>query len=285
MSEDPTAVSDFRKPRVLGRSGLLAGRLGLGSSYGAPASAYELAFERGCNYFYWGTWRRDGMARAIRNLAPRHRDKMLVVLQSYSRLGWMVRPSVRLALKQLGVGHADVLLLGWHNKMPADRVMRTALALRDQGLVRKLAISCHHRPLFETFIKDPRFDIIMTRYNAAHRGAEREVFPHLRSVVERPGLVTYTTTRWGYLVDPAYTPQGMKTPSAADCYRFSLSHPDVDVALCGPSNRGQMEEDLKALELGPLSPEEMTWMKAVGDHVHRLTAKKVLANPFMQRKQ
>ena len=52
MTEPSPVPNDFLTPRLLGRSGLMAGRLGLGSSYGAPASAYEQAFERGCNYFY-----------------------------------------------------------------------------------------------------------------------------------------------------------------------------------------------------------------------------------------
>lgn len=30
---------------------LKVGRLGISSSFGAPAAAYEAAFERGCNYF------------------------------------------------------------------------------------------------------------------------------------------------------------------------------------------------------------------------------------------
>jgi len=38
---------NFREPKTLGRTGLKAGRLGVASSYGAPAEAYEEAFERG----------------------------------------------------------------------------------------------------------------------------------------------------------------------------------------------------------------------------------------------
>ena len=38
--------------RVLGRTGLEAGRLGVSASYGVPGSAVEEAFERGVNYLY-----------------------------------------------------------------------------------------------------------------------------------------------------------------------------------------------------------------------------------------
>ena len=56
------------KPRTLGRTGLKVGPLGVAASYGAPVEAFEEAFERGCNYFYWGSKRRSGMRKAIMNL-------------------------------------------------------------------------------------------------------------------------------------------------------------------------------------------------------------------------
>jgi hypothetical protein len=82
------------------------------------------------------------------------------------------------------------------------------------------------------------FDLFMVRYNAAHRGAEREVFPLLPEPPERPGIFAYTATRWGSLLDPKRLPAGERAPSAADCYRFCLSHPGVDMVLCGPADTG-----------------------------------------------
>jgi aryl-alcohol dehydrogenase-like predicted oxidoreductase len=46
---------DFNTKVKLGRTGLQVGRLGISSSFGAPARAFEEAFEKGCNYFTWGT--------------------------------------------------------------------------------------------------------------------------------------------------------------------------------------------------------------------------------------
>jgi hypothetical protein len=48
---------NFNQPRTLGLTGLEVGRLGIAASYGVPAKAFEEAFERGCNYFYWGSRR------------------------------------------------------------------------------------------------------------------------------------------------------------------------------------------------------------------------------------
>jgi len=46
----------FSQQTTLGRTGLKVGRLGISSSFGAPAMALEEAFERGCNYFTWSTF-------------------------------------------------------------------------------------------------------------------------------------------------------------------------------------------------------------------------------------
>jgi hypothetical protein len=42
---------DFNGKVILVRTGLAVGLIGISSSFGAPASAYEEAFEKGCNYF------------------------------------------------------------------------------------------------------------------------------------------------------------------------------------------------------------------------------------------
>ena len=67
----------------------------------------------------------------------------------------------------------------------------------------------------------------------------------------------------------ANMPPGEPAPSAADCYRFVLAHPKVHVAVCGPNSMEQLKEDLEALELGPMSPEELDRMRRIGDHVYK----------------
>jgi aryl-alcohol dehydrogenase-like predicted oxidoreductase len=262
-------IMDFRERVTLGRTGLRVSRLGIGASYGVPAEAIEAAFhEYGVNYFYWGSRRRAGMGRAIRNLKGRHRDELVIALQSYDRTGLLMGLFVERALRSLGIDRAEVLILGWHSRPPAQRLVDAALALRERGRIRHLAVSGHHRPMFAELARDPGspFDVFMIRYSAAHRGAEEEVFPHLPES-GRPGITCYTATRWGQLLDPRKMPPGEEPLSAADCYRFVLSNPAVDLCMTGPANAEQMRGALRALDAGPLTPEELERVRRIGDHV------------------
>lgn len=258
-------------PRVtLGRSGLSVSKLGLGASFGAPSRTYLEAFDRGVNYFYWGSIRRSMMGDAIREIARDRRDGLVVVLQSYARWGRLLTFFVERGLRQLGLERCEVLLLGWHNSPPSPGVLDAALALRERGLVGCVALSTHHRKLLPSLLDDETYAVWHVRYNAVHRGAEREVFPCLegREPARRPGLVTYTTTRWGHLCDPKRTPPGEATPTGTDCYRFALSHPRVDLCLAGPNDEDQMKQALAALDGGPMDEGELAWMKRVGDHIY-----------------
>ena len=174
------------------------------------------------------------------------------------------------ALKALGLDHADVLILGWHNRPPAPRLIEKALKIQSKGDVRFLGLSGHKRTLFPQLAQQNIFDLFHVRYNAAHRGAETETFPHLSST-DGPGVVTYTATRWGQLVNAKRMPHGVRTPTAADCYRFVLANPAVDVCMCGPKNAAQMDTALQAVSAPPMTDEELAWMRTIGDHVHATT--------------
>jgi aryl-alcohol dehydrogenase-like predicted oxidoreductase len=260
----------FREPVILGRTGLKVSRLGLASGYGVPAHAVEKAFhEYSINYFYWASPRRSGMKKALRNLAADHRDNMVVVFQSYDHLGLVMSHFHDNGLLALGLEYADVLLLGWFNHYPSPRVLEAAVKLKEQGKVRFLALSGHRRANFRELLQraDSPIDIFMIRYNAANRGAESEVFPYLPKE-RRPGITTYTATRWSQLLKARKMPQGEKPLTASECYRFVLSNPAVDLCMTGPADAQQMEEGFKALDACPLSEEEMARIRRIGDYVH-----------------
>lgn len=258
------------EPRIrLPHTDLRVGRIGLGSSFGVDASDLEYAYDHGINYFYWGSIRRPGFGEGIRRLARRDREGIAVVLQSYAR--WpagLVARAVESGLRRLGLDHADVLLLGWYNQRPPQAVLDVAQELRERGRVRHLMMSGHRRTFFPEMAREGIFDLFMVRYNAAHRGAETEVFPKLPEGEARPAVCAYTATRWGSLIDAKKAPAGENVPGAGDCYRFNLSHPGVDMTLCGPASRGQVRAACEALAKGPMDEGELAWMRRVGDHVY-----------------
>jgi aryl-alcohol dehydrogenase-like predicted oxidoreductase len=265
-------MPEFRDFISLGQTGLSVSRLGIGSSWVGSERFIEEAVEQGINYLYWGSIRRPAFGRAIRNVARRNRAGIVLTVQSYSRVAALMAPSVEIALRRAGVEYFDFLLLGMWNQPPRQALVDAALRLRAQGKVRHLMLSTHNRPSLQGHFRDfeagrSPFDVFMLRYNAVHRGAERDVFPHLPAQ-RPPGLIAYTATRWGHLLDPAKMAPGQSPPLASDCYRFALSHPAVSLVLCGPANREQMQEAIRALDAGPLTADETARMQRIGDHVY-----------------
>jgi aryl-alcohol dehydrogenase-like predicted oxidoreductase len=259
-------VNHWDEKVEMGRSGLRVSRLGVGSSFGVSERACKMAFDAGVNYFFWGSVRTPQMGAAIRDIAKNHRDELVVVLECYARWPWMIRQSVEQGLRQLGLDQVDVLLLGWHDSVPSDGSLEMVDRLKEQGRFRSLGISSHQRPLFQKFIQDDRYEVCHVRYNAAHPGAEEDIFPYLDDGA--PGIAAFTSTRWGDLLKAENMPEGHRPPSAPDCYRFVLSNPNVQVAICGPSNDREMEEALGVLKQGPLDRDEMLRMRKIGEHVH-----------------
>lgn len=261
----------FNAPVLLGRSGLQVGRLGVASSYGAPAKAFEEAFERGCNYFVWNSFirgRRSNMRDAIRNIIRKgNREKLVIALHAYGHLGLLNKKIVMDSLRVLDSGYIDVMLLGYYASMPGSTIVRNAAKLKERGHIRHIGITGHNRKLFSQIDAGEAIDIFHVRYNAANRGAEDDVFPNLRAE-KRAGVVAFTATRWGQLMEKKRMPPGEKPLTAGECYRFVLSNPHVDVCLTGPSTREEMHSNLAVLNQGPLTHNEEERIRRIGTYVY-----------------
>src|SRR5262249_21774664 len=107
------------------------------------------------------------------------------------------------------------------------------------GQVRFIGVTSHQRPLAAQMAKSGLLDLLMIRYNAAHRGAEQDIFP----VADSLGIpvVVYTCLRWGALLEPTPDdPPGFVPPRAPAWYRFAMQSPSVTVALMAPDNRTEL---------------------------------------------
>jgi len=261
----------FDEKTTLGRTGLKVGRLGISSSFGAPAAAFEEAFERGCNYFNWGSFikgRSSEMQRALINICRAgRRNDLVIAMLTYAHNPFLTEHFFLKGLKDAAIDYADVLLLGWFPKRPSQKIIDSALELKEKGLVRFVGITGHNRKLFPELAEEGLFDVFHIRYNPTHRGAETEIFPFMEKD-NRPGIVSFTATDWRKLLKPGRMPPGETVLSASDCYRFVLSHPGVDVCMMGAKNLGQVQKNLKVLDSGPLTENELVRIRHIGDFVY-----------------
>ena len=210
---------NFSQQTILGKTGLKVGRLGISSSFGAPAQAFEEAFEKGCNYFTWGTFirgRSSKMKEAIKNIiAKGHRDDLVLSFFTYAHNNFLTERFLLRGLKALGIDYADILILGYFPKKPKRKIIEGALRLKEKNMVRFLALSSHHCSVFPELVKDDLIDVFHIRYNAAHRGAEKDTFPYTQGE-NKPGVVSFTATRWGQLLKAKKMPPGEQPATAID---------------------------------------------------------------------
>jgi aryl-alcohol dehydrogenase-like predicted oxidoreductase len=263
MSE--TAFSHVDLPRL----GKRAFRLGVAGNYGLQTKDIHRAAELGVNFWFWTANMRK-VTPALKEILARDRERHVV-----AAMGGLVvttrgvRKIADRTRRLLGIDTVDLYLL-------------TLVKFRESGAVRAVGTSTHNRIKAGELARDSILDALMIRYNAAHPGAEQDIFPHLEA--RKPLVISYTTTSWRQLLKPI---KGIKMPpfpgeesvpplTPEMCYRFVLSSPHVHVALTGPKTVAQLEQNIKSTEQGPLSPEVDEWVRQYGREVH---ARKKL--PFM----
>ena len=240
-------------------------RLGLAGTHGIDDAGMRSAIDQGMNYLYWT---RPSMAPALRDAIRRDRERLVIATgPAIGHFRLTIRRAAEKALRTLGTDYIDVFQLSWAGVMSAinARTLEEMRRLKEEGKIRAIGISIHDRPRAARLAEDSPIDLFMLRYNAAHPGAEREIFPRRRDA--EPTILAYTATSWRKLLK---RPRGWDGPvmTAGDCYRFQLSSPHVDLALTGPKDRAELEENLDALAKGPLTPDEDQWMRAFGHAVH-----------------
>lgn len=265
----PAREADFAR---LGR----VCRLGLATRGNTHLTSDDVlaAIDRGVNYLNWCGYA-DGMSQAMRELGPRRRDVFLAV-QFNARSAEPARRELDELLTECGTDYFDVVTYyyvehrdEWEQIHAPGGAAETLEVARQGGVVRSIGVTTHQRPLAAEMARSGRLDMLMVRYNAAHRGVEREVFPVCREL----GLpvVTYTGLRWGALLRPTpEDPPDFEPPGAAEWYRFVLAHPDVTVGLMAPNDRSELEEDLSLLEeWRGFDPQRYAELAAHGDRVRR----------------
>jgi aryl-alcohol dehydrogenase-like predicted oxidoreductase len=256
-------------------------RLGL-ASYGqteiTPDDVLH-ALDRGVNFLNWqglaeGSAGEDAYTETVGSLGPR-RSSVVVCAQFGARNAADAATELRSVLATLRTDYIDILTLyyieqadEWEEVAAPGGALRYLQDAKRDGTVRRIGVTSHQRPLAAQMAKSGLLDLVMIRYNAAHRGAERDVFP----VTEPLGLpvIAYTALRWGALLRPTPDdPPGYTVPRAPAWYRFVLQNPAVAVTLTAPQNRAALDEDLQVLDAGPLGESEYAALAAHGERVRK----------------
>ena len=263
--------------RPLGATGLQVTPLALAAmsmASGPGASSLgagdvERAYhEHGLNTFLVTRQMRE-LTGGIRRLAGSgRRDDLVIASMASIPTGWSVRRAWEKNAAALGVERIDVFLLGWvrWRWYVTGRTWEEMRRLKEEGKVRAIGISCHDRPLALALARELGVDVLMIRYNAAHRGAERQLFEPLGA--SRPGIIAYTATRWGMLLRPQPEHGFERGMTAPECYRFVLGHPAVDLALCAARSPDELRQDVEGVRQGPLDPARDAEVRGFGDAVH-----------------
>ena len=213
----------------------------------------RVAVDSGINYLNWCGYA-DGMSRAVAELTSDERQRLVVAKQFFAQDAKGAEAELKETLAELGSDYIDVLTFyylesvrEWSAVTGPGGAMEFLAEARERGQVRLIGVTTHQRTLAAKWAQTGRVDLLMVRYNAAHRGAEEDVFPATTKM--GVPVVAYTCQRWGKLSEPTPSdPPGFTPPPPREWYRFVLAHPAVAVALMAPGDGAELAENLALVD-------------------------------------
>jgi hypothetical protein len=220
----------------------------------------------------------DGIRRGLAELfrvRPGSRDEVVVAAVSYvAEPAFLLQPFRELLDAVPGLERLDITIAGGVGTQRDVERLRVA-ALRDHRAdgrellpgVRATGATFHDRPAAAQALLADDLDLIFIRYNTVHRGAERDLFPHLPK--QRSALLFNFKSTLGYVPRDRLHVLGIPAdawhPTHADHYRFVITQPAFDGILCSPQTVPELIALDRALQQGPLTPDQSRYLKSVSD--------------------
>jgi aryl-alcohol dehydrogenase-like predicted oxidoreductase len=247
--------------------------LGLAAYPGQDPRCVGRAFSAGINYFFFYGPGHASFVKALAPLVRKRRHEIIITTGSGARRPISLAAARRKILAALGVETLDVFFAEYLNPGDNPEVIFGAGGVLDElqrwkaeGSIRLVGATTHDRQLAKRLVADPRVDLLMHRFNMAHRKAAREVFPY--AIKSQTPVVAFTATRWGTLLEaPAEWPG--EPPNAAECYRYCLAHPAVKLVLTAPRSIEELKENLQALQSPSMSQRERVHWQRYGDLLYK----------------
>jgi aryl-alcohol dehydrogenase-like predicted oxidoreductase len=224
------------------------------------------------NFFFFYDLSQRLFVEELKSLAREQRDDVILASGSGARTPGGLRAVRRKILAALETELLDIFFAEYIH--PGDDiaavfgqggVLDELQRWKAEGAIRYVGASAHDRTLARMLAEDARVDVLMHRFNMAHRKAEAEVFPAALQA-ETP-VVAFTATRWGTLLKPHPQWAG-RVPTATDCYRFCLAQPAVQVVLSAPKTVAELEENIQSIALPPMSDADLEHWRRFGEHTY-----------------
>jgi aryl-alcohol dehydrogenase-like predicted oxidoreductase len=136
---------------------------------------------------------------------------------------------------------------------------------KEAGLIRYVGITTHNRDIAVHFLQSGKIDVLMHRYNMAHRQAEKIVFPV--AIEQDIPVVSFTATRWSSLLK-GHPDWHLEIPKALDCYRFVLQNPAINLALTSPKTTEELRENLALFDHLKMDENEYQLWQKYGDLIY-----------------
>lgn len=254
---------------LLTKAGFPASRLGLASQYLKDEAAVTTAFESGINYFFSYQLPEPSFLNGLKPLLGRERAALLLATGSEQREIQALRQSIDAARQRFNSDYIDGFFIEYVS--PQDdwdtiqQILEEMQSWKERALIRYVGVSTHNREIATQLVQQGKCDLLMHRYNMAHRKAEATLLPAAQ-VTQIP-VIAFTCTRWGTLLQ-GHPQWQSPPPTAAECYRYALHHPAVHLALMSPANQQQLQQNLSVLAEPKLSPAEIDHWRTYGDLIY-----------------
>jgi aryl-alcohol dehydrogenase-like predicted oxidoreductase len=269
-SKSMTIANDMR---ISTRRGTPASCLGLAARPDQDSKCIRWAFGHGINFFFFYGPGNKPFITELALLIKRRADDVIIATGSGSRTKSGLRAARRKIVSLLGTDQIDVFFAEYIN--PGDDlgtifggggVLDELQQWKASGQIRYVGASAHDRKLASRLAQDSRVDVLMHRYNMAHRKAESEVFP----VALKSGtpVIAFTATRWGTLLAP-HPEWSSDPPTAADCYLHCLAQAAVQLVLTAPTSIAELRENQAVLKLPPMRRDACNHWNRFGDIVYK----------------
>jgi aryl-alcohol dehydrogenase-like predicted oxidoreductase len=228
--------------------------------------------EGGINFFFFYDPSPDYFVEELRSAIQTSRGDMILACGSESRKISPLRAARRKVVSGLGTEMIDAFFAEYIN--PADDqeavfgdggVLDELQQWKANRWIRFVGASAHDRPLAARLAKDSRVDVLLHRFNMAHRKAAIEVLP--AALEAQTPVIAFTATRWGTLLTPHPGWSG-QPPRAADCYRYCLARSAIHLVLTAPKSVAELDENLQVFKLPPMNEKTCEYWEQFGRIVY-----------------